>query len=52
MVSWEVEPVASSDEELHEECDDAGVFAGHGAGGLAREILCQFMLRIPVQALI
>ena len=28
-------------------CRDAGVFAGYGAGGLAREILCQFMLRIP-----
>ena len=26
---------------------DAGEFAGLAAGGLARKILCQFMLRIP-----
>ena len=47
MVSREVEPAASSDEGLHETGGDAGVFAGFGAGGVSREILCQFMLGIP-----
>ena len=43
-------PAASSYEGLHEKRGDAGVFAGYGPGGLAREILCQFMLRIPAAA--
>ena len=47
MGSREVEPAASSDEGLHEKGGDAGVFAGFGAGGVARAILCQFMLGIP-----
>ena len=46
MVSWAAEPAASSDEGLHEERGDAGVFAGYGAGGLALKVLRQFMLRI------
>ena len=49
MVSCAAEPVASSDEGLHEEGGDVGVFAGYGVGGLACEIICQFMLRKPAR---
>ena len=50
MVSGEVEPIAWADEGytgVHEKRDDAGVFAGLAAVGLAIEILCKLMLRIP-----
>ena len=47
MVSGEVEPAVSLDEGVHQKRDDAGVFAGLAAGGMAIETLWQFMLRIP-----